>query len=373
MFSFKELYFIKILKSSFNQKFFIFFMQKIPYCFLCFIMFFNYCCVNTYAQKLSEDEKKLYDLLMAYRKSKGLPNIPLSPSLTIVAQTHVKDLQENRPDVGECNGHSWSNKGKWTSCCYTKDHKKAECMWSKPRELTSYQGNGFEIACQSETYVSPESSLKGWQGSILHNNVIINQGSWKNKNWKAIGVGMYQGYSAVWFGAEKDEESKEGNGNNNGNANGNGNNNGNNNNGNDENDKDNPDKIITTNDKEVDTFIEYIPFFKDEGWGEWASRGNITGAKGKIITKITVESGNKLRYMVYDDEYKWTNWLPKGTNAIRQKGIQAMRIELLNEKRISLKYRVMMNGKWQNWVNGGEIAGNTKDGIPIEAIQIKLE
>ena len=48
--------------------------------------------VITYSQILSDEERKLYKLLMEYREENGLPNIPLSASLTSVAQTHVKDL-----------------------------------------------------------------------------------------------------------------------------------------------------------------------------------------------------------------------------------------------------------------------------------------
>lgn len=101
---------------------------------------------TSYSQSLSDEETKLYDLIMEYRKANGLPNISISTSLTNVAQTHVKDLQNNHPENEPCNMHSRSANGKWTPCCYTPDHAQAQCMWNKPRELTSYNGNGFEIA-----------------------------------------------------------------------------------------------------------------------------------------------------------------------------------------------------------------------------------
>src|SRR5262245_53648503 len=80
---------------------------------------------------LSSEEKKLYDLIMEYRRSNNLESIPLSDRLTLVAQTHARDLSENYKfdPNNRCNPHSWSSKGKWTSCCYTNDHKKASCMW----------------------------------------------------------------------------------------------------------------------------------------------------------------------------------------------------------------------------------------------------
>ena len=44
---------------------------------------------------LTAEEKKLYDLIMEYRKSKKLPPIPLSTKLTLVAQTHARDLADH--------------------------------------------------------------------------------------------------------------------------------------------------------------------------------------------------------------------------------------------------------------------------------------
>jgi len=155
---------------------------------------------------ISTEELKLYDLIMEYRQSEGLGRIPLSNSLTLVAQTHCRDLVENSPDAKKnCNAHSWSAKGDWSSCCYTPDHKKAECMWHKPKELTSYDGYGFEIAVwSSQPNLTAAEALDSWKESVSHNNVIINRNKWKKVNWKAIGVGIYKGYATVWFGRETD-------------------------------------------------------------------------------------------------------------------------------------------------------------------------
>ncbi len=162
---------------------------------------------------ISAEEQKLYTLIMEYRKKNNLPSIPLSKSLTYVAQQHCMDLQKNKPDLSDkCNAHSWSGKGKWSSCCYTPDHKQSECMWNKPRELTSYKDNGYEIAVgsskpmYSHDDVTAEGALKLWQESVHHNNVILNKDIWKDNKWGAIGVGIYKGYSTVWFGDSKDEE-----------------------------------------------------------------------------------------------------------------------------------------------------------------------
>ena len=95
---------------------------------------------------ISPAELKLYNDINSYRNLYKLKPIPLSRSLTFVAQTHVKDLVLSKFEPGHCNIHTWSGKGKWTPCCYTGDDRSAKCMWEKPRELTKYIGDGFEIA-----------------------------------------------------------------------------------------------------------------------------------------------------------------------------------------------------------------------------------
>lgn len=157
------------------------------------------------------NEMELYNLVMKYRKQNNLPEIPLSASLTYVAQTHCKDLVENFVRGNECNMHSWSTKGKWSACCYTNDHKNASKMWNKPRELTNYKGNGYEIAfytwssANANYTATAAEALEGWKNSSGHNDVILNKSIWSDIKWNAIGIGIYRGYAVIWFGAEKDE------------------------------------------------------------------------------------------------------------------------------------------------------------------------
>jgi hypothetical protein len=152
------------------------------------------------------EEQKLYDLIMEYRKQKGLERISLSAKLSNVAQVHAKDLSENHdPFNGKCNLHSWSKKGKWEACCYTEDHKKASCMWSKPKEISGYESNGYEISYYSGAGANATEGLAGWKTSTGHNQVIINDGIWKRVAWNAIGIGIYKEYGVVWFGELKDE------------------------------------------------------------------------------------------------------------------------------------------------------------------------
>ena len=158
---------------------------------------------------LTATEIELYRLINEYRVQKGLPEVRLSASLSFVARTHAKDQTLNFKESNRCNMHSWSSKGGWSSCCYTPDHKKAKCMWDKPRELTNYTGDGFEISFYSTyPYSSPaafaKDALDGWKKSSGHNEIIVNKSIWKNIKWKSIGIGVYGEYANVWFGKEED-------------------------------------------------------------------------------------------------------------------------------------------------------------------------
>lgn len=156
---------------------------------------------------LTSEEQKLYDLMMAYRKTKKLAPIPLSAKLTQVAQAHAKDLAAQYkfdPD-NRCNPHSWSKKGNWSPCCYTSDHKEAKCMWDKPKEIAGYESAGYEIAYYSSSGAKAEEGLAGWKKSPGHNPLIVNEGMWKKAKWKAVGIGFFGEYGVVWFGELADE------------------------------------------------------------------------------------------------------------------------------------------------------------------------
>jgi len=160
--------------------------------------------ITASAQTLSSAEQELFDLIMSYRKSLNLPTIPLSKSLTHVAQVHARDLALNSPTGGSCNLHSWSDKGSWSACCYTNDHANAKGMWDKPKELSDYPGDGFEIAYWQSNGANATSAIAGWKKSTPHNNMMINRDIWKKLTWNACGIGVYGNYAVVWFGREKD-------------------------------------------------------------------------------------------------------------------------------------------------------------------------
>lgn len=146
---------------------------------------------------LEPEEIRLYELINQYRAQHNLPAIPLSKSLTLVANRHVHDLQGNMGSLT----HSWSN------CSFNAhDASTYPCMWSAPQRLkTQYPGYGFENAYTVyQGNATPERALNGWQKHASHNEVMINLGKWKKKRWNAIGVALYKGYAVIWFGEETD-------------------------------------------------------------------------------------------------------------------------------------------------------------------------
>ncbi|MDA3818135.1 MAG: CAP domain-containing protein [Prolixibacteraceae bacterium] len=157
-------------------------------------------------ENVEPTDDSLYGLINQYRQEQGLSAVPYSISLTIVAETHIDDLIQYYTIDETCNLHSWSENGNWASCCYTSDHEQAECMWNKPRELTSYEGAGYEIAAYKSSGITAERALELWKNSDAHNNIISNQDIWTNIEWKAMGTAIKGDYAVVWFGEEKEPE-----------------------------------------------------------------------------------------------------------------------------------------------------------------------
>ena len=143
------------------------------------------------------DALELIKLVNEYRAESGLPAVPASPSLCTVGAAHAADSNANEPRAQGCNLHSWAD------CCYDSGHGNPSCMWDKPKELTCYQGNGYENSAMSSGMITPEQALDMWKGSPGHNSVILEQGSWSN--WGAMGAGIEGGFAHLWFGKEADD------------------------------------------------------------------------------------------------------------------------------------------------------------------------
>lgn len=163
---------------------------------------------------LTEKEAKLYYMINAYRESLGLPKLSFSKSLTEVARAHVRDSNtytpENQVDSRGIKGnlHSWSGNGSWTPVVYTSDHYYMYDMWSKPREITNYTGNGYEISSWSSGMISPERALNLWKNSPGHNSIMTTQitGDADWSDLKTMGVSIDGHYAHVWFGSDADPD-----------------------------------------------------------------------------------------------------------------------------------------------------------------------
>ena len=158
---------------------------------------------------LTEEEWQLARLVNEYREESGLVAVPVTNSLTKVARAHVSDLNAHHPDTatygtGECNRHSWSSFGDWTTVCYTGSGEASQ-MWNKPREITeSYTGNGYEIAYWNSQGATASSAMSEWMDSAAHSETILQRGIFAGTVWQAMGVAIDGDYAVVWFGTDTD-------------------------------------------------------------------------------------------------------------------------------------------------------------------------
>jgi len=154
---------------------------------------------------ISPDEKKLFDAINALLTDYDKKPLKLSASLSYVARLHVDDLLKNRPDTSICNLSSWSDKGPWTACCYNKYVPDQECMWGKPKELTTYPYRGYELAGYFQDELTPDTVIELWstQKEIL--DMLLARKNYAKKEWVCMGVGMNRHYVSVWFGQRPDK------------------------------------------------------------------------------------------------------------------------------------------------------------------------
>ena len=146
----------------------------------------------------------LFDKLNLLRSDYGKLEIEFSKSLSYVADMHVKDLQNNRPDTSVCNLSSWSDKGEWTACCYNAYVPMPDCMWDKPKELTPYTFRGYELAGYFEEGFTVDSVIQLWAEIKAVLDMILTEGAYKKKKWITMGLAMNKEYVSVWFGQRSD-------------------------------------------------------------------------------------------------------------------------------------------------------------------------
>ncbi len=158
--------------------------------------------------QLTAQERELALKINEYRVNRGHQPLKISRSLTIVARYHVFDSNANQPEKNydprgiKGNLHSWSDYGHWLPVTYTSDHRYKELMWSKPSELTVYDGSGFEISAFTSYSISPDDALRLFTGSYLHNQVLLGEGYWESMT--SMGIAISGRYCHIWFGAKPD-------------------------------------------------------------------------------------------------------------------------------------------------------------------------
>lgn len=160
---------------------------------------------DSVANYISQDETILYNMINDMRRQNNMPSIPLSSDLCKVAHVHINDLIVSKPQEKGCSLHSWSAKSKWTECCNTSDAVGLECMKSKPREITGYPGNGYELIYWEEEDATPSDAAALWQQVDASADMILCRGKWKSYQWKAMGVGLTDGYAVLWLGDKADK------------------------------------------------------------------------------------------------------------------------------------------------------------------------
>lgn len=153
---------------------------------------------------LSQEEMILYNLVNDLRKQNKLSIIPLSKSLSIVSRVHIDDLLTSRPQDKGCSYSSWSSNGNWTACCSGKDPVGTKCMNSKPSEIAGYPGIGFELVYWEEDTATPMEAFDLWKQVDASREMLLGSGKWKSRNWKAMGVGIRNGFAVIWLGDKPD-------------------------------------------------------------------------------------------------------------------------------------------------------------------------
>ncbi len=161
------------------------------------------------SKSASQDETILYNMINDMRRANKLSLIPFSYQLSYVAHVHIDDLIQNKPQDKGCSLQGWSKSGKWTSCCNTKDATGIQCMKSKPKEITAYPGNGYELIYWDEEKAMPGEALDLWQQLTASSEMILSRGKWKSYQWKAIGVGIKEGYAILWLGDKPDKTTSD--------------------------------------------------------------------------------------------------------------------------------------------------------------------
>lgn len=157
---------------------------------------------------ITEEEFTLYKYINEFRKSNFMAPVSLSKSLSFVARQHVNDLNTNKPYNSECNYHSWSEGGKHEGCCFSKNDPSFDCMRNKPKELTTYKGEGFELVYWENGQVFADAVIDEWKTITPSKDMILNRSRWQDYTWNAVGVAIEGNFALLWFGTTQDSQNE---------------------------------------------------------------------------------------------------------------------------------------------------------------------
>lgn len=77
-------------------------------------------------------------------------------------------------------------------------------MKSKPREITGYPGDGYELIYWGEDNATPAGAAELWNQVEASSDMILSRAKWSGYQWKALGVGLKDGYAVLWLGDAED-------------------------------------------------------------------------------------------------------------------------------------------------------------------------
>lgn len=142
------------------------------------------------------EEEELYRLINDYRQQHGLPVVPRSPILTLVANRHVRDMDQN---IGYLT-HSWSD------CTYdAADPSTYACSSRAPRRLgTRFRSKAYENAHFNPAGATALSAFRGWTQSPDHNALLLNLSNWHDNEWESMGIGIYRQFAVMWVSERRD-------------------------------------------------------------------------------------------------------------------------------------------------------------------------
>jgi hypothetical protein len=81
---------------------------------------------------------------------------------------------------------------------------QGECIRNKPKELTAYTGEGYELTYAEVFNTNADTVFKFWSSIDEANEFLLNEGPWEKKSWRAMGIGIYKSYAVLWMGQKTD-------------------------------------------------------------------------------------------------------------------------------------------------------------------------